>query len=183
LSSPNNPFADANGNIFVAPGDHIPAIPNYRFKAGAKYKITDAWTLGADINVIGSQYLVGDQSNQIEPASTSPLGSQPALVISPVKERRALRTGTEPVQSALLYIRDLLPNRFISVPQLNRSSHLRSGNAVGRLCRHTWCVLAIGRNLQHGRLPALRMRQDGSLSVQRGLLIPQGTNIIASFKP
>jgi iron complex outermembrane receptor protein len=64
LSSPHNPFADANGNIFVVPGDHIPAIPSYRFKAGAEYKITDAWTLGADINAIGSQYLVGDQSNQ-----------------------------------------------------------------------------------------------------------------------
>ena len=64
LSSPNNPFADANGNIFVVPGNHIPAVPNYRFKAGADYKITDAWNFGADINVIGSQYLVGDQANQ-----------------------------------------------------------------------------------------------------------------------
>ena len=64
LSSPNNPFADANGNIFVSPGDHIPAVPNYRFKAGAEYKITDAWTLGGDLNAVGSQYLVGDQSNQ-----------------------------------------------------------------------------------------------------------------------
>jgi iron complex outermembrane receptor protein len=64
LSSPNNPFADANGRIFVAPGDHIPAVPDHRFKAGADYKITGAWKLGADINVVGSQYLVGDQSNQ-----------------------------------------------------------------------------------------------------------------------
>src|SRR5262249_11590731 len=63
LSSPNNPFADANGNIFVVPGNHIPGIPNYRLKAGAEYKITDAWTLGADINAFGSQYLIGDQSN------------------------------------------------------------------------------------------------------------------------
>jgi iron complex outermembrane receptor protein len=64
LSSPQNPFADANGQIFVSPGDHIPGVPNYRFKAGADYKITDAWTLGGDFNAIGSQYLVGDQSNQ-----------------------------------------------------------------------------------------------------------------------
>jgi iron complex outermembrane receptor protein len=63
LSSPNNPFADANGNIFVVPGDHIPAVPSYRFKAGGDYKITDAWTVGADINATGSQWLVGDQSN------------------------------------------------------------------------------------------------------------------------
>jgi iron complex outermembrane recepter protein len=64
LSSPNNPFADANGQIFVAPGNHIPAVPDHRFKAGADYKITDAWKLGTDINVVGGQYLVGDQSNQ-----------------------------------------------------------------------------------------------------------------------
>ncbi|MGP0091768.1 MAG: TonB-dependent receptor [Xanthobacteraceae bacterium] len=63
LSSPNNPFADANGNIFVVPGDHIPAVPDYGFKAGAEREITDAWKLGADLNVIGSQYLAGDQSN------------------------------------------------------------------------------------------------------------------------
>jgi iron complex outermembrane receptor protein len=64
LSSPNNPFADANGNIFVVPGDHLPGIPNYRFKAGVENWITDAWRLGADLNVVGSQYLLGDASNQ-----------------------------------------------------------------------------------------------------------------------
>jgi iron complex outermembrane recepter protein len=64
LQSPFNPFADANGNIFVVPGDHIPGIPNFRFKLGAEYQITDPWKFGADLNVIGSQWLVGDQSNQ-----------------------------------------------------------------------------------------------------------------------
>ena len=64
LSSPNNPFADANGNIFVVPGDHLTGIPDYRFKAGAEYQITDLWKLGADLNVTASQYLVGDESNQ-----------------------------------------------------------------------------------------------------------------------
>ena len=64
LPSPNSPFANANGDIFVYPGDHIPGIPNFRFKAGAEYEITDAWKLGADINVFGSQYLINDESNQ-----------------------------------------------------------------------------------------------------------------------
>jgi iron complex outermembrane receptor protein len=64
LSSPFNPFANANGQIFVVPGDHLPAIPNFRFKTGAEYQITDPWKLGADLDVIGSQYLVGDASNQ-----------------------------------------------------------------------------------------------------------------------
>jgi iron complex outermembrane recepter protein len=64
LQSPNNPFADANGNISVVPGDHIPGIPNYRFKAGGEYQITDAWKLGADLNIVGSQYLLHDDANQ-----------------------------------------------------------------------------------------------------------------------
>jgi iron complex outermembrane receptor protein len=64
LSSPNNPFADANGNITVNPGDHIPAVPEHRFKLGAEYNITSAWKFGADLNVVGSQYLIHDDSNQ-----------------------------------------------------------------------------------------------------------------------
>jgi iron complex outermembrane receptor protein len=64
LSSPFNPFADANGNIVVVPGNHLAGIPDYRLKAGAEYQITDPWKFGADLNVIGSQYLVGDESNQ-----------------------------------------------------------------------------------------------------------------------
>ena len=64
ISSPDNPAADASGNIFVTPGDHIPAIPAHRFKAGAEYDITEAWKLGADLNVTGSQYLIHDDANQ-----------------------------------------------------------------------------------------------------------------------
>jgi iron complex outermembrane receptor protein len=64
LQSPNNPAAGPDGTIQVLPGDHIPALPAQRFKAGAEYQITDAWTLGADLNVIGSQYLLHDDSNQ-----------------------------------------------------------------------------------------------------------------------
>jgi iron complex outermembrane receptor protein len=64
VQSPNNPFADDNGNIFVVPGDHIPGIPDFRFKLGGEYQITDPWKFGADLNVFGSQWLIGDQSNQ-----------------------------------------------------------------------------------------------------------------------
>jgi len=64
LSSPRNPVADADGNIFVLPGNHIPGIPQQRLKIGFEYSITQPWTLGADLNAFGSQYLIGDQSNQ-----------------------------------------------------------------------------------------------------------------------
>jgi iron complex outermembrane recepter protein len=64
VQSPFNPFADADGNIFVVPGDHIPGIPDFRFKLGGEYQVTDPWLFGADLNIIGSQWLIGDQSNQ-----------------------------------------------------------------------------------------------------------------------
>ncbi len=64
LSSPDNPAADENGLIYVVPGDRIPAIPDQRFKAGFDYNITEPWLVGADLNVVGRQYLIGDQSNQ-----------------------------------------------------------------------------------------------------------------------
>ena len=63
ISSPQNSLADADGNIHVVPGDHIPGIPAHRFKAGAEYNVTDRWKVGADLNVVGSQWLIHDDSN------------------------------------------------------------------------------------------------------------------------
>ncbi len=64
LSSPFNPFADANGNIIVRPGDHIPGIPRQQFKVGGDYAFTPEFKAGFDVLVVGSQYYVGDNSNQ-----------------------------------------------------------------------------------------------------------------------
>jgi iron complex outermembrane recepter protein len=64
IPSPNNPFADADGNIFIHPGDHIPLIPPHRFKLSFDYGLTDAWSVGADLVVASSQYFFGDESNQ-----------------------------------------------------------------------------------------------------------------------
>jgi iron complex outermembrane receptor protein len=70
LFSPNNPNAltDPNNDdvqfVNVRPGDKIPGIPANRFKIGFDYSITDAWKVGADLNVVGAQYLVHDDTNQ-----------------------------------------------------------------------------------------------------------------------
>jgi iron complex outermembrane recepter protein len=64
LSSPNNPFADANGNIFVTPGDHIPGIPRHLVKFGGDYAFTSQFKLGADVLIVGAQYFVHDDANQ-----------------------------------------------------------------------------------------------------------------------
>ena len=63
IASPNNPMADADGNIFVVPGNKIPAIPAHQFKSGGEVAVTPEWKVGADVAVVGSQYFVGDDSN------------------------------------------------------------------------------------------------------------------------
>jgi outer membrane receptor protein involved in Fe transport len=60
----NSPFADANGNIHVAPGDKIPMIPRHRFKIGGDYSLTSDLKVSADMVAVGSQYFAGDASNQ-----------------------------------------------------------------------------------------------------------------------
>jgi outer membrane receptor protein involved in Fe transport len=60
----NSPFADANGNIQIQPGNQIPAIPRHRIKAGIDYAITDKLKVGGDALFVSSQYFVGDGSNQ-----------------------------------------------------------------------------------------------------------------------
>jgi outer membrane receptor protein involved in Fe transport len=60
----NSPFADANGNVQILPGNQIPAIPRNRVKASIDYSITDALKIGGDALWVSSQYFVGDESNQ-----------------------------------------------------------------------------------------------------------------------
>ena len=60
----NSPFADADGNVQIVPGNRIPAIPRNRVKFGIDYSVTDAFKVGGDGLFVGSQYFVGDESNQ-----------------------------------------------------------------------------------------------------------------------
>ena len=62
----NSPYADANGNIYVTPGDQIPMIPHHRFKLGGDYSVTKDFKVGVDLVAVGSQYYAGDASNQFE---------------------------------------------------------------------------------------------------------------------
>jgi iron complex outermembrane recepter protein len=67
LNSPNNPNGISSGDttvVNVTPGDHIGGIPAHRFKLGAEYAVTDKWKVGGDLYIVGSQYLIHDDTNQ-----------------------------------------------------------------------------------------------------------------------
>lgn len=65
LHSPQNAYANANGDIEVAPGDALPGIPSHRIKGGADYRVMPSWLLGADVVYESGQYFRGDESNQM----------------------------------------------------------------------------------------------------------------------
>jgi iron complex outermembrane recepter protein len=67
LSSPSNPFQDANGNIQVAPGDRLPGIPRHRIKAGVDYNVLPHWSVGGTLIYVSTQFYKGDESNQNAP--------------------------------------------------------------------------------------------------------------------
>lgn len=69
LSSPNNPFADADGNIQVEPGDNLPGIPRHKFKIGFDYEVLPKWKVGADLVYRSSQYYFGDEINALPKVS------------------------------------------------------------------------------------------------------------------
>jgi iron complex outermembrane recepter protein len=62
--SSNSPAADANGNIFVHPGDTLPLMPQNRAVVDVEYQVTREMSIGADAKFVSSQFLVGDESNQ-----------------------------------------------------------------------------------------------------------------------
>ncbi|WP_206995515.1 TonB-dependent receptor [Trinickia mobilis] len=63
-SSPSNSSADANGNITVKPGDHIPGIPANTVKLRLDYAATPKWDIGTNLTYRGSIYARGDEDNE-----------------------------------------------------------------------------------------------------------------------
>jgi iron complex outermembrane recepter protein len=64
LNSPSNPFQDADGNIQVVPGDHLPLIPKNRIKLGGDYWVLPNWSVGASFVFVSDSFYKGDESNQ-----------------------------------------------------------------------------------------------------------------------
>jgi iron complex outermembrane recepter protein len=64
LPSSNNPMANENGNVHVVSGNRIPRLPLNQGRLGVYFSPMPQWTLGADMAVVGSRYLVGDDANQ-----------------------------------------------------------------------------------------------------------------------
>lgn len=65
-SSPNNPFADADGDIAVSEGSRIPGLPEHSLKMGADYHLTPKFTVGTDLVYNSDQHFRGDEANLLD---------------------------------------------------------------------------------------------------------------------
>ena len=61
----NSPAADANGYIYIQPGNQLPMVPRQRLKLGGDYRVTNDVKVGVDVLAVGPQYFAGDGSNQL----------------------------------------------------------------------------------------------------------------------
>lgn len=55
-ASVNSPAANANGNIFIQPGNRLPGIPADMIRFGAEYTTTPQWKAGGATVATTSQY-------------------------------------------------------------------------------------------------------------------------------
>lgn len=60
---------NAIGPVNIKPGNRIPGIPQQTVKLGAEYEVLNGWFFGGDLQYISSQYLRGDDSNQLAKVS------------------------------------------------------------------------------------------------------------------
>lgn len=74
VSAESNSTADADGNIFVRPGDRIPLIPRHTGKLALDYRVTDRLELGANLVVTSGSYLHGDENNANQAGQTNAAG-------------------------------------------------------------------------------------------------------------
>ena len=59
-------YLDADGNLDIARGNHLPGIPENRIKLGADFYVFPTWSVGVTLTAVGSAYYVGDEANHLQ---------------------------------------------------------------------------------------------------------------------
>ena len=137
LASPNNPFADANGNIFVTPGNQIPGIPRHQVKGGVDYWFTPELKLGTDVIWVSSQWFIGDDANQ-NPKLADYWVANLHGSYQLTKECADLRLHQQSVQSQIRdlrhFLRYAIDGRGRDTERAERPPHGHAGAAALGLC-------------------------------------------------
>lgn len=76
----------SDDQIRVRPGDRIPGIPEHQFRVTAYYRVTDDWTVGANLIAMSGVYARGNENNQHQPGTyTDPVSGDTRTFAGPGK--------------------------------------------------------------------------------------------------
>jgi len=75
VGSDYNSTADANGQIAINPGNHIPLIPQQMLKARVGYAFTRDVTAGLDMMAVAGSFVRGNENNAHAPDGVNTFGS------------------------------------------------------------------------------------------------------------
>jgi len=75
VGAQSNSTADADGAIFVRPGDRIPLIPKHTGRLVLDYALTQRWDIGGNLIAASGAYLHGDENNANQAGGTNGAGA------------------------------------------------------------------------------------------------------------
>ncbi len=129
-NSTNEEGPGLEGTIDIKKGDRIPLIPRHLFKASADYRVTPAFSMGADLIAVSGSYARGNENNQHQPDGTYYLGSGRSGGYA-VMNLSARYTMTRNVQ-VFGQINNLFDREYASGAQLGSTAFSASGGVLAR---------------------------------------------------
>jgi outer membrane receptor protein involved in Fe transport len=130
LNSPANSSSDANGNIAIQPGDHLPLIPTHTFKARADWQATPAWLVGLGMLVVSSSNARGNENGQHQADGSFFVGAgkSPGYAIFDL----STKYRSTPRLSFFAQINNLFDRKYATASQLGVTGFTANGNFIAR---------------------------------------------------
>lgn len=123
-------FPGVDGTVAIRPGNRIPLIPRHLLKLFAEVNLSPAWTIGADLNGVGSSYARGNENNAHQPDGRYYLGSGR----SPAYAVLNLSADWRPTDNlkVFLQVNNVFDRKYSTGAQLNATGLDANGNFVSR---------------------------------------------------
>ena len=129
-NSANDVGPGFQGDIDIAPGDHIPLVPEHLFKANLVWDVTGQLALSADLQAASGVYARGNENNAHKPDGVFYLGP------GKTRDYAVLNLGGDwrPTQAIKLFVQvtNVLDARYETAAQLGATGFTDTGAFVAR---------------------------------------------------
>ena len=124
------PGVPDGGTIDIKPGDHIPEVPQHMLKLYADARPTRKLSVNADLNLISSAYVRGNENNEHQPDGVYYLGkgTTPGYGVVNVGSRYTISSHF----GLFAQVNNLLNRHYYTAGQLAATPYDGNGNFIGR---------------------------------------------------